>query len=103
EDAARDILKDYDIEVPKYEVAQSSSEGVAAACKLGFPVVMKLMADDLVHRTEVGGIALNVSDVTEVEREFASFNKIARDQELMDSKILLTGMISGGVEVIVGG
>src|SRR5690606_23162324 len=93
----------YHIDVPPHEVAYSGAECVAAASRLGYPVVMKLMADGLVHRTEVGGVALNLSSASAVRKQRAAFRAIAQKLGLKGSRILLTEMISGGVEVIIGG
>jgi hypothetical protein len=80
------------------------AEAVAAATAMGFPVVMKILSDDIPHKTEVGGVLLNVADATAVAAGFDELFRRAREkkpQAKLDG-VLVAPMVSGGVETIIG-
>jgi acyl-CoA synthetase (NDP forming) len=84
-------------------VAPGDDPGPAADA-LGYPLVMKISSADLPHKTEVGGVALNLRSADEVRAAMAamlaSVSKKAPDARL--DGVILTPMISGGVETIAG-
>lgn len=90
-DDARALLEVYGIPVAKAYPADSPSKAVACARKLGYPVVLKIRAPGLSHKSDVGGVELNLRDATQVraayQRITASFREHCPD------------MVSGGVTV----
>src|SRR5512136_820559 len=66
EDEAKKILKYYDFPVVKTEVANNVEDAVAYARQLGFPVVLKILSPQIVHKSDAGGIILNVHSENEV-------------------------------------
>ena len=76
----------------------------AAASKLGFPVVLKIVSADLPHKTEVGGVVLGLADASAVEA--AATAMLARVQEAAPNAridgLLVAPMVSGGTEMILG-
>jgi len=75
-------------------VAKSESEAVLAALNIGFPLVMKVVGP--IHKTDVGGVILNVRNVTEVRKEFHHLNEIEGVEG-----VLIAQMVSG-TELFVG-
>ena len=75
-----------------------------AAGDIGFPVVMKLVADTIVHKTEVGGVILDLRSEKEVEQSFVQIRQrlaaMGRDNEMQG--VMVQRMISGGIEIIIG-
>jgi succinyl-CoA synthetase beta subunit len=69
EHAATQFLSEHGIPVPREALVSSADAAVDAAARLGFPVVVKASGVALQHKTEVGGIALNLRSVEEVQRE----------------------------------
>jgi len=69
EHAAKQFLSGYEIPVPREVVAPDADGAAAAAARMGFPVVLKASGATLQHKTEVGGIVLNVRSVEEVRQE----------------------------------
>jgi acetyltransferase len=67
EAAAKDILKAYEFKVPVGALAQSRDEAVAAATRAGYPVAMKIASPDIVHKSDMGGVKLNLGDAGAVE------------------------------------
>lgn len=64
------ILKAYGLSVTDIAKAATASDAVAAARSLGFPVVLKLDSPDVTHKTDVGGVVLNLRDDEDVQRAF---------------------------------
>ncbi|WP_416898506.1 MAG: acetate--CoA ligase family protein [Minwuia sp.] len=84
--------------------AASAGEAAAAAEELGFPVVMKILSPDIVHKSDVGGVKLNLASKADVEQTFGEMMTAVR-AKAPDAKldgVLLAPMISGGVETIIG-
>ncbi|WP_180000860.1 acetate--CoA ligase family protein [Acinetobacter sp. YH12255] len=75
-----------------------------AADQIGYPLVMKIASADLPHKTEVGGVKLNLKNVQHVQQEMSSMVAHVRQQApdaLLDG-VILSPMIQGGTETIVG-
>jgi acetyltransferase len=101
---ARVILQALDIPVPASELAKTEDEAVAAAERIGYPVVMKIASPDILHKTDIGGIKLNVRSETEVRDAFDLLVYRAR-RFMPDATIWgvqVQQMVRGGREVIIG-
>jgi acyl-CoA synthetase (NDP forming) len=81
------------------EIAGTEDEAVQAADRLGYPVVLKAIGPRLVHKTDVGGVALGLEDAAAVRAAWRDLH--ARLSDLM-SGALVQAMVTGGVEMLVG-
>jgi acetyltransferase len=70
EDEAKKILKYYNFPVVRTEVANSVDEAVAYAQQMGYPVVMKILSPQIIHKSDVGGVILNIRSEDEVRKAF---------------------------------
>ena len=68
----------YGIPVPKEGLATSSKEAAKLAKKVGFPVVLKIVSPDILHKTEAGGVIVGLSKPVEVEKAYAKIIKSAK-------------------------
>src|ERR1700750_497135 len=94
----------YGIPVPKEGVAKSASEAAKTATDMGFPVVMKIVSPDILHKTEAGGVVVGVKSVAEAEKSYETILASARkykDNAKIDG-VQVQQMLTGGTEVIVG-
>ncbi|THD60910.1 MAG: CoA-binding protein [Bradyrhizobium sp.] len=94
----------YGIPVPKEGVAKSAGEAAKIATDMGFPVVMKIVSPDILHKTEAGGVMVGVKTAADVEKNYATILANARKYK-SDAKIegiQVQQMLLGGQEVIVG-
>src|SRR5437764_2505692 len=94
----------YGIPVPKEGVAKSASEAAKVASGMGFPVVMKIVSPDILHKTEAGGVIVGVKTAADVEKNYATILANAKKYKA-DAKIegiQVQQMLQGGQEVIVG-
>src|ERR1700736_2281726 len=94
----------YGIAVPKEVVATSAQDAAKIAVGMGFPVVLKIVSPEILHKTEAGGVIVGVKSAGEVERGFAT---IMANAKKYDAKATLLGvqvqqMLLGGQEVIIG-
>jgi acetyl coenzyme A synthetase (ADP forming)-like protein len=94
----------YGIPVPQEGVAKSAAEASKLATQMGFPVVLKIVSPEILHKTEAGGVLVGVKDAAAVEQGFAT---IMANAKKYDAKANLVGvqvqqMVQGGQEVIVG-
>ena len=85
-------------------IARTADQAVALACNIGFPVAVKLASRQILHKTEMDGVHLNLANEQAVRDAFEAIRfRLARDHKLdaMDG-VLVQPMLSGGTEVMVG-
>jgi len=99
-----ELLAEFGLPVAKHGLARNAEEAVAAAEKLGYPVVLKLSPRQLVHKTELGGVRLNLADAAAVRSAYGAMSDAwahhAPGQPL--DGILVQAMVKGGTEVMSG-
>ena len=106
EDEAKKLLKYYNFPVVPTEVATTADEAVAFARQMGYPAVLKILSPQIVHKTEAGGVILDLNSATEVRQAFDTVMQRAKAYDPNASIIGVTvqPMIKKkGVEVIIGG
>jgi acetyltransferase len=98
-DQALSICQEYGIPVAPFVVANNLEEAVHAADKLGYPVALKALSKELLHKSDVGAVALGLTNAQAVKQQgTAMMERIASPVKLMVQR-----MFSGGLEVILGG
>jgi len=98
------VLEAYGIPVTPYRVVGGVDDAAVAAEELGYPVVLKVVSPDIVHKTEAGGVRLNLRDESELRREFASLVADVREArpDARTEGLLVTPFYEGGRELILG-
>jgi acetyltransferase len=99
-----DMLAAYSIPVPRAMLATSADEAVDLAWQVGFPVALKVASPDIIHKTEAGGVLLNLTGPDEVEEGFATVTANARAAapEARLDGVHVQRMVTSGQEVIIG-
>ncbi|MDY0169952.1 MAG: acetate--CoA ligase family protein [Thermoguttaceae bacterium] len=104
EDEALAVLKAYGLPVPNYRLCQTADEAVAFAEEVGYPVVLRVVSRQVVHKSEVKGVTLNLQKADSVlgafDRMQRQLRELAPDAELHG--MLVRQMIPEGYEVILG-
>ena len=99
-----ELLDCYGICTVGTAVAGSASEAADLAARTGFPVVVKLNSSTITHKTDVGGVVLDLNSKDEVKEAFNAIKKnlaaIGRESEM--EGVTIQRMVSGGVEIIAG-
>ena len=101
---ARGICEAYGIVIPKEGVATSAEDAAKVASDIGFPVVMKIVSPQILHKTEAGGVIVGVKSSEQAAQAYATIVGNARKH---DAKAEILGvqvqqMLPGGQEVIIG-
>src|SRR5438046_8349729 len=94
----------YAIPVPKEGVASSAAEAAKLATSMGFPVVLKIVSPEILHKTEAGGVLVGLKSADDVQK---GYDTIVANAKKYNAKANLQGvqvqqMLAGGQEVIVG-
>jgi acyl-CoA synthetase (NDP forming) len=104
ESEAKTVCRAYGIPVTDFKVAKNDAEAVKFAQKIGYPVVLKIVSPDVIHKSDVGGVIINVKDAEDVQKTY---------EQIMDSVkrhkpnakivgVLVQEMAPQSTEVIVG-
>uniref|UniRef100_E6PRL9 CoA-binding n=1 Tax=mine drainage metagenome TaxID=410659 RepID=E6PRL9_9ZZZZ len=94
----------YGIAVPGEGLAKSAADAVALAQGMGFPVVLKIISPEILHKTEAGGVLVGLRSAAEVEQGYATImaNAAKHDPHASLFGVQVQQMIGGGQEVIIG-
>ena len=102
--ASKKLLKAYGIPVSKEEIAQTAADAVKIAKKIGFPVVAKVVSAEILHKSDIGGVVLNINSAAEVKK---AFNDITARVKKLKNKpklegILIAQQVKADLELVVG-
>lgn len=101
---SKELLKEYGISIPKEGTAATKEELLRVVREIGFPVVLKIDSADVPHKTDVGGVKLNIQSE---EEALAAFDEILANvkKHVPDAKVdgvLVAQMLQKGTEMILG-
>ncbi len=104
EEEGQEVLRAYGFPVPKSILATKDKEAIKAAKKIGFPVVMKIVSPQIIHKSDAGGVRVGLKNPKEVR---AAFKEIIKNAKKYDKKAIIKGvlvqeMVKGGKETIIG-
>ncbi|MGW9064919.1 acetate--CoA ligase family protein [Achromobacter animicus] len=101
---AKQALGNAGIDVPREFIARSADDAVRAAEAIGYPVVLKIASEDVAHKTEAGGVLLNVADADAVRDAHARIlaNVARHAPGARIDGVLVAPMVAGGTELIAG-
>jgi acetyl-CoA synthetase (ADP-forming) len=105
ETEAREVLGEYGIPFARWAFVKTASQASESAKKIGFPIVLKIVSKDIIHKSDVGGVVVNLKSSEEVKN---AFEQIMRNVKKFKPKAKVEGMIVSkmveeGKQVIVGG
>jgi acetyltransferase len=98
------VFSAYGIPTIPFRVAHSEEEAVEAASDLGYPVVLKILSPDVIHKTDSGGVRVNLGTREEVVEAYHSILQSVREAqpEARMEGVLVESFLQGGKEVIIG-
>jgi acetyltransferase len=105
ETEARDVLRAYGFDLPAHALAKSADEAAARFAELGAAkAVMKIVSPDILHKTDAGGVILNVDSAAKAREAYDQLiaNALRYDPDADIFGVMLTPMLAGGVECIIG-
>jgi len=101
---AKQVLKAYDLHVPNEKLAKTLDEALEYAKEIGYPVVLKLMSPQILHKSDAKIIALNIKNEDELKEKWEEIHENAKkyrpDAEILG--VLVAPMLKPGREVIIG-
>jgi acetate---CoA ligase (ADP-forming) subunit beta len=104
ESEAKTICAEYGITIPKFAIATNETDAASCADKIGYPVVLKIVSQDIIHKSDAGGVKVNLKTAAEVSEAFktilANTKKYKADARI--EGILIQEMAPAATEVIVG-
>ncbi len=95
ENEVKDLLKSYGIKTTKYKLVNEIED--LDNLDLKFPVALKVCSNKILHKTDVGGVKLNIKDMNELKTNFKQFKK-----KFPKENLLVDQMVEKGVEIIIG-
>jgi acyl-CoA synthetase (NDP forming) len=101
---SKKILKQAGIPVVETKLAKTQKEAVSLSQKMSFPVVLKIVSPDVIHKSDSGGVKLSINSVTEVKKAYDEILKKVKKQypDAVIHGVSVQKMIQPGTEVIVG-
>lgn len=104
EHEAKTICAEYGITVNRFSLAKNENEAAELAERIGFPAVLKVVSPEIVHKSEAGGVKINLKDTDEVR---GAYNTIIENAKKYNSKanivgVLVQEMAPQGIETIIG-
>ena len=99
------LLKNYGIPVPEYSVVRTRQEVIKAADQVGYPLVMKVMSPQVIHKSDAGGVLTGIRSSADAEK---AFDTISHNVKAFDPAAIISGFIleqqkDKGLEILVGG
>lgn len=96
--------RDYGFKAPQSGLANSAKEAVRLAESIGYPLVMKIDSPDILHKTDIGGVALNIGDAQAVEKAYETImaNVMKHHPDASIRGVSVEEMIHQGEEIIIG-
>jgi acetyltransferase len=99
---ALEIISTCGIPTAPLRVAGDLEQATDLAKTAGYPIVLKLEAQGLVHKTEVGGVVTDVRNEAELRAHYQTLLRRAQGKNLPDARVAVQAMVKGGVEMVLG-
>ncbi|MEM3041133.1 MAG: bifunctional acetate--CoA ligase family protein/GNAT family N-acetyltransferase, partial [Nitrososphaerota archaeon] len=104
EPESKEFLEAYGIQTARAYIARTQEEAVTISSRIGFPVAMKILSTQLTHKSDVGGVVLNVASESQVRRCFEELIERSKriHPPIKAEGVTVQPMIFGGYELIIG-
>jgi acetyl-CoA synthetase (ADP-forming) len=104
EPEAYEVLSSYSIPICPYKVVDSIEEAESAANSIGYPIVLKIVSPDIIHKSDVGGVRISIKDNQQLKDDYTSLLNDVREKapSARIVGVLVEKMAPKSVEVVVG-
>jgi len=104
ETEAKELLREYEIPVPDFKLIKSEDEIIGLAKEINFPIVMKIVSPDIIHKTDAGGVKIGIKTEKEARIAYQEiiFEAKKYNKEAKILGIIVYPMIPQGTEIIIG-
>jgi len=104
EEEGQQVLKAYGLPLPQSALAKTEADAIKIAKQIGYPVVMKIASPQIIHKSDAGGVKVNLTNDAEIKSAFktiiANAKKYNKNAEIKG--VLIVEMVKGGKEMIIG-
>jgi 4-hydroxybutyryl-CoA synthetase (ADP-forming) len=104
EEEGQQVLKAYGLPLPQSALAKTEADAIKIAKQIGYPVVMKIASPQIIHKSDAGGVKVNLTNDSEIKIAFktiiANAKKYNKNAEIKG--VLIVEMVKGGKEMIIG-
>jgi len=101
EHESKSLLLEYGLPVPPLSVCSSAEETIAAADQLGYPVVMKVVSPDILHKSDIGGVKIGLNSAVDIKTAFEDIKQAAQSHGSF-SGVIIYPLQEEGTEIIIG-
>ncbi len=104
EEKALEIFKEIGIEIVDYKVSFNKKQAIEYGLQIGFPIAMKVLSNQILHKTEIGGVELNIKNLEELKINFKKLSEVFKkfSINIENQKFLIQKMEKGISEIILG-
>ncbi|MDP3780529.1 MAG: acetate--CoA ligase family protein [Nitrosopumilaceae archaeon] len=104
EEEGQEILRAYGLPLPQSALAKTEQEAVKIAKKIGYPVVLKIASPQIIHKSDAGGVKVNIQNDKDARSAFKEIIKNAKkyNKNAVIKGVLVVEMVKGGKEMIIG-
>jgi len=104
ETEAKELLKEYGIPVPDFKLIKSEEEIAGLVKEINFPLVMKIVSPDIIHKSDAGGVKIGIKDEKEARLAYQEIISEAKkyNKNTKISGVIVYSMVPQGTEIIVG-
>ncbi len=104
ETEAKELLKEYGIPVPDFKLIKSEDEITGLDKEINFPIVMKIVSPDIIHKTDAGGVKIGIKDEEEAMAAYQEIISKAKkyNEEAIIKGVIVYSMVPQGTEIIIG-
>jgi len=104
EEEGQEVLRAYGLPLPQSALAKTEQEAVKIAKKIGYPVVLKIASPQIIHKSDAGGVKVNIQNDKDVHSAFKEIIKNAKkySKNAVIQGVLVVEMVKGGKEMIIG-
>ncbi|MEX0656046.1 MAG: 4-hydroxybutyrate--CoA ligase [Nitrosopumilaceae archaeon] len=104
EEEGQEILRAYGLPLPKSVLAKTEQEAVKIAKKIGYPIVLKIVSPQIIHKSDAGGVKVNIQNDKDARSAFKEIIKNAKkyNKNAVIKGVLIVEMVKGGKEMIIG-
>jgi len=104
EEEGQEVLRVYGLPLPESALAKTEQEAVKIAKKLGYPVVLKIASPQIIHKSDAGGVKVNIQNDKDVCSAFKEIINNAKkyNKNVVIKGVLVVEMVKGGKEIIIG-
>jgi len=102
EHETKELLLKYDIPIPNFLYCRNITEVRENINKLRFPLVMKIVSRDVLHKSDIGGVILNINSEQEAIDSYKKIEEISRKYSVKFEGVLITEQVEQGLEIVIG-